>query len=199
MTTSVTTLKGAPLRDPSFITALLNDKRASVIWLVLRLWLGWQWLESGLGKFSNPAWMQSGDALKGFWSRAVLVPEQGRPPISFDWYRAFIQSMLDAQAYTWFAKLIVFGELFIGISLIIGLFVGVTAFFGGFMNWNFIMAGSASVNGMFLIVSVVLFMAWKVAGFLGVDYFLLPRIALWSDKKETAKSLPRVGEPAAAD
>lgn len=199
MTTSVTTLKGAALRNPSFITALLNDKRASVIWLVLRLWLGWQWLESGLGKFSNPAWMQGGEALKGFWSKAVLVPEQGRPAITFDWYRAFLQSMLDAQAYTWFAKLIVFGELFIGISLIIGLFVGAAAFFGGFMNWNFIMAGSASVNGMFLVVSVVLFMAWKVAGYLGVDYFLLPRVAFWSDKKETVKSLPRVGEPAAAD
>ena len=201
MTTSVTTLKGATLREPSFITALLNDKRASVIWLVLRLWLGWQWLESGWEKFTSPAWMQGGEALKGFWSRVVLVPAEGRPPIAFDWYRTFLQSMLDAQAYTWFAKLIVFGELLVGISLIIGLFVGAAAFFGGFMNWNFIMAGSASVNGMFLIVSVALILAWKVAGYIGVDYFLLPRAAFWSDEKEkeTAMPLPRVGERAAAD
>lgn len=185
MTAYVTTQKGAALRDPSFVTALLNDKRASVIWFILRLWLGWQWLESGWGKFTNPAWMQGGEALKGFWSRAVVVPAEGRPPITFAWYRTFLESMLDAQAFTWFAKLIVFGELLIGISLIIGLFVGAAAFFGGFMNWNFIMAGSASVNGMFLIVSVVLIMAWKVAGYLGVDYFLLPRVAIWADKRKT--------------
>lgn len=199
MATYVTTRNGTALRDPSFVTALLSDKRASVIWLILRLWLGWQWIESGLGKLGNPAWMQSGEALKGFWARVVVVPAEGRPPISFDWYRAFIQSMLDAQAYTWFAKLIVFGELLIGISLVIGLFVGAAAFFGGFMNWNFIMAGSASVNGMFLIVSVVLLLAWKVAGFLGVDYFLLPRIAIWADKAKSAGKSPGVREPAPAD
>ncbi|HEX3050517.1 MAG TPA: tRNA 2-thiouridine(34) synthase MnmA, partial [Aggregatilineaceae bacterium] len=26
-----------------------------------------------------------------------------RPPIAYDWYRSFIQSLLDAEAYTWFA------------------------------------------------------------------------------------------------
>ena len=66
----------------------------------------------------------------------------------------------------------------------VGIFVGLTAFFGGFMNWNFIMAGSASVNGMFFALSVLLVLAWKIAGYIGADYFVLPRVAeLWSKKE----------------
>ena len=44
----------------------------------------------------------------------------------------------------WFAKLVAYGELLIGIALIIGAFTGIAALFGGVMNWNYIMAGSAS-------------------------------------------------------
>jgi thiosulfate dehydrogenase (quinone) large subunit len=115
---------------------------------------------------------------------AVKIPAEGRPPIAFDWYRAFLQAGLDAQAYTWFAKVIAVREVLIGVTLILGLFVGLTAFFGGFMNWNFIMAGSASVNGVFFGLSVLLVLAWKIAGYIGLDYFLLPRAGdLWTNKK----------------
>ena len=92
--------------------------------------------------------------------------------------------MLDSGAYVWFAKLISVGELLIGIALITGLFVGITAFLAGFMNWNFIMAGSASVNGVFFGLAVLLVLAWRIAGYIGLDYFLLPRLAeLWTPAK----------------
>ena len=184
MTTYVLTRKGQTLETPSFINLLFSDKRFSVLWLAVRVWLGWQWIESGLGKLENPGWTQNGEALKGFWTRAVLVPAEGRPPIAYDWYRNFLQSMLDSGAYVWFAKLISVGELLIGIALITGLFVGITAFLAGFMNWNFIMAGSASVNGVFFGLAVLLVLAWRIAGYLGLDYFLLPRLAkLWTPAK----------------
>jgi hypothetical protein len=72
-------------------------------------------------------------------------------------------------------------EVVLGVALILGIFVGLTAFFAGFVNWNFIMAGSASVNGIFLVLAVLLILAWKIDGYLGLDYYLLPRIAnLWT-------------------
>jgi len=181
MSTYVITRKGQTLETPSFINFLFSDKRASIIWLIARLWLGYQWIEASLHKLSSPDWMVTGNALKGFWMGAVKVPtDGGRPAIAYDWYRNFLQSMLDAQAYTWFAKIVAISEFTFGILLIAGIFVGATAFFSGFMNWNFIMAGSASVNGVFFGLAVLLVLAWKIAGYLGVDYFLLPRIAdLW--------------------
>jgi len=178
---NIVTRKGAAIQDPPFVQTLLNDTRFSVLWLVLRLWLGYQWLSSGLGKLGNPAWTETGAALKGFWSGIVVVPADGRPAIAFDWYRNFIQFMLDAEAYTWFAKMVVYSEVFVGIALILGLFTGIAAFFGGFMNWNFMMAGSASTNPMLFVISVGLILAWKIAGYLGADYFLLPLLGTpWS-------------------
>lgn len=171
--TNIITRKGTVVQDPPLAQALFSDTRASILWLVLRIWLGYQWLNAALGKITNPAWVETGEALKGFWTGAVAVPESGRPAITFDWYRSFIQFMLDTQSYTWFAKVVAFGELLIGIALILGLFTGIAAFFGGFMNWNFIMAGSASSNGLLFLISVLLILAWKVAGYIGLDYFLL--------------------------
>lgn len=181
MSAYVLTRKGSTLESPALINALFTDKRAAFIWLAARLWLGWQWIEAALNKLSNPGWTQTGEALKGFWTAAIQVPAEGRPPIAFEWYRAFIQFMLDSKAYVWFAKVIPVGELLIGTALILGLFVGATAFLAGFMNWNFIMAGSASVNGVFFGLAVFLVLAWKIAGYFGLDYFILPRIGdLWS-------------------
>ena len=181
MSAYVQTHNGAVLETPSLIAALFNDKRASVLWLVLRVWLGYQWIEASLHKITNPAWMQTGAALKGFWTSAVQIPTEGRPPIAYDWYRTYIQFMLDSNAYVWFAKVVAVSEMLIGVLLILGIFTGITAFFAGFMNWNFIMAGSASVNGIFFGIAVFLVLAWKISGYIGLDYFLLPRVGdLWT-------------------
>ncbi len=122
-----------------------------------RLYVGYTWLTSGWGKLSNPAWVQSGEALKGFWERAVAIPEApARPLIAFGWYRTFLETLLESGSYTWFAKLVVAGELLIGLALILGMFTGIAALFGGFMNWNFMMAGSASINPMLFFLAVLL-------------------------------------------
>jgi thiosulfate dehydrogenase [quinone] large subunit len=81
--------------------------------------------------------------------------------------------MLDSGNYAWFAKLVAVGELLVGTALILGIFVWFSAFVSGFMNWNFMMAGSASVNPVFLILSILLVLAWKTAGWIGLDRWLL--------------------------
>ncbi|MFN8459310.1 MAG: DoxX family membrane protein [Anaerolineae bacterium] len=170
---AVVARKGLVVKEPRLAEFLFNDSRASWLWLVLRIWLGWQWVQAAEHKIFDPKWVQTGEALKGFWMNAVNIPETGRPPIAFDWYRAFIQSLLDAQAWTWFAPLVAYGELLIGIALIVGAFTGIVAFIGGFMNWNFMMAGAASTNPMLFAVAVGLILAWKVSGYIGVDFYLL--------------------------
>lgn len=185
MSNQVLSRQGRIIQDPPLARFLFSDTRFSVVWLIVRVLIGWSWLQSGWGKIGNPAWVQTGEALQGYWQRAVTIPAEGRPPIVFDWYRDFIQGLLDAQAYTWFAKLIAFGEVAVGIALIIGAFVGVAAFFGAFMNWNFIMAGSASTNGLLIVGALFLLLAWKTAGWWGADRYLLPLLGTpWRAKDE---------------
>jgi thiosulfate dehydrogenase [quinone] large subunit len=173
---AVKTEQGTVIHDPPIAQFLFSDTRMSWVWLIVRVLLGLAWLEAGLGKLGNPAWMQTGEALKGFWTSAVQVPASGKPPITFEWYRSFIQSMLDAGSYVWFAKLVAIGEVVVGAALILGMFVGIAAFIGAFMNWNYIMAGAASSNGLYGLAAVFLILAWKTAGYYGLDRWLLPRL-----------------------
>ena len=161
---------------------MFQTTRFTWLWLAIRLYLGYSWLTSGWGKITNPAWA-TGEPLRGFWENAVRIPEAGRPAIAFDWYRSFIQFMLDNQWYEWFADLVMYGEF----ALILGLFTGIAAFAGSFMNWNFIMAGAASANGLMLTLAIFLILAWKVAGWVGLDRWLLPYLGTpWSRKTERA-------------
>jgi thiosulfate dehydrogenase [quinone] large subunit len=186
---SVVTRKGEVVQDPPFVQKFLSNPLAGWLFLPLRIWLGYQWITASLHKISNPDWVVTGNALKGFWAGAVAIPATGNPAITFAWYRGFLQYLLSIQAYTWFAKLVAYGELLIGIGLILGAFTGIAAFFGGLMNWNFMMAGSASTNPLLFVVAVALILGWKVAGYIGADYFLLRFIGTpW---KGAAPSEPR--------
>ena len=163
--------------NPPIAEKVFSSPSFALVWLAVRVYVGYQWLHSGLGKLENPAWTVTGEALKGFWMRAVAIPEApARPAIAFDWYRTFLQGMLENNAHVWFAKLVVAGELLIGIALILGLFTGMAAFFGGFMNWNFMMAGTASTNPLLLILAIILVLAWRTAGYWGLDRIVLPAI-----------------------
>lgn len=162
------------LQDPPLARLLFSDTRLAGLWLVVRLWLGWQWFQAGWNKLGNPGWMDTGVAIQKFWERAVAIPEQGKPAIAYDWYRGFLQFLLEGGHYVWFAKLIAVGETVVGIALILGAFTGIAAFFGAFMNWHFVMAGTASTNALLLAAGVLLVMAWKTAGWIGLDRWLLP-------------------------
>ena len=73
-----------------------------------------------------------------------------------------------------FSYAIAFGELFVGIGLLVGALVGIAAFFGALMNMSFLLAGSASTNPIMFTLAVGLMLAWKVAGYYGLDRYLLP-------------------------
>lgn len=160
------------INDPPIAKFIFSDTRFSVVWLVLRLYMGWAWIDAASHKIFDPKWVTTGESLKGFWTNALKL--EPKPVIAFDWYRTFIQYLVDTQSYTWFAKLVAYGELLIGLGLILGAFTGVAAFFGGFMNWNFMMAGSASTNPWLFLLAVLVMLAWKTAGYWGLDRFLLP-------------------------
>ena len=81
--------------------------------------------------------------------------------------------MLDHRWNTWFADVIAWGELLVGLGLLVGALVGFAAFFGMLMNFNYQLAGSASSNPVLFTLSVFLILAWKVAGYWGLDRYVL--------------------------
>lgn len=199
MSSQIITRKNYMIQDPPIARFLFSDTRLSIVWLFVRIWLGLQWWQSGFGKIQDPKWVQTGESLKAYWERAVAIPAPpARPAISFDWYRSFLQFLLDTQSYGWFAKFVAYGEVLVAIGLFVGAFVGIAAFFGAVMNWNFIMAGSASSNGFLLLVALLLVLAWKTAGYIGLDYFLLRWVGTpWKGLAlDHQPQVQRVGSPA---
>lgn len=164
------------IEGPAFTRFLFGNSRAGLFWLPIRLFIGFAWLGSGWGKLNNPEWAQGGTVLRAYWERAVTIPEQGRPPITYEWFRDFINTLLAGNHETWFAWVIILGEMAVGIGLIIGLLTGFAAFFGAVMNMSFLLAGTASTNPVLFTLAIGLMLAWKVAGYYGLDRSVLPML-----------------------
>jgi thiosulfate dehydrogenase [quinone] large subunit len=173
--------------QPAISRFLFHDTRSAALWLVVRFYVGFQWLEAGFHKVTDAkgAWSYgNGSALLGFWKSAVAIPQTGSPKISYDWYRNFLQTMIDNDAQKWFAPFVAWGEILIGTGLIVGGLVGIAAFFGALMNMSFMLAGSASTNPVLFFLAVLLMLGWQVAGYYGADRFILPIIgAPWKPGK----------------
>ncbi|MFA7309463.1 MAG: DoxX family membrane protein [Candidatus Paceibacterota bacterium] len=154
-----------------FFTA---DTRSAWLWLILRVYLGYLWFEAGWEKFNNPAWVGSnaGQALTGFVNGALTKTAGAHPDVQ-GWYASFLETAVLPHVATW-SYLVTFGEMLVGIALIVGFLVGISALFGVFMNLNFMLAGAVSVNPIWATLGIGLILAWKVAGYWGADRYVLP-------------------------
>jgi thiosulfate dehydrogenase [quinone] large subunit len=159
-----------------FADWLFRSRAASVIWLAVRLVLGYWWLNAGYQKIwgSEKAgfWFGGGGGVKGFATAGVLGSATGKSGASYGWWAAFLHNFVIPNA-SWIAKLIALGELVIGLALIIGLFTGLAALAGLLLNVIYMFTGSAGVNPAYAILEVPLILAWRNAGYLGVDRYAL--------------------------
>jgi thiosulfate dehydrogenase [quinone] large subunit len=177
------------IADPPLAKFLFSDTRMAIVWLVLRVYVGYSWVDAGWHKILDTGaksnYIIDGSGLLAFWNRIAAVPAApAKPVILYDWYRGFIQFLIDNHTEVFMGKVVAFGETAVGIGLILGAFVGVAALAGGFMNMNFMLAGSASSNPVLLILAIVLILAWKTAGYIGLDRFLLPLLGTpWKTPK----------------
>lgn len=160
--------------EPPFSRFLFSDTRLALLWLILRIYIGWQWMIAGYEKIINPLWVgpKAGIALQGFLLGSLKKSSGAHPDVS-GWYAAFINGYVMHNTAL-ISQMVAYGELLVGIALILGIFTGIAAFFGGFMNMNYLFAGTVSVNPLMFLIELFLILAWRVAGWYGLDRFLLP-------------------------
>lgn len=166
------------ISEPKVSRVLFGDTRTSWIWLILRVYVGWEWVSAGLEKLASPTWVgsQAGVALNGFLMGALSKASGTNPAVS-SWYASFLSNVV-VQHLALFSYMVTYGELLVGFALILGVFTGIAAFFGAFMNFNYLLAGTVSINPVLFLIELFLILAWRNAGWLGLDRWLLPMLGV---------------------
>lgn len=164
--------------EPNVTRFLFADTRMAPVWLLVRVYLGFLWFMAGFGKLSEPGWITGGPgaAVAGF-AQGAIQQATGEHPQVTGWYAGFLENVVVPNAAI-FAYLVTFGEILVGLALITGLATGIAAFFGGLMNASFIFAGTAGANPLMFILAISLMLSWRVAGYWGLDRWVLPAIGV---------------------
>jgi thiosulfate dehydrogenase [quinone] large subunit len=169
------------IEDSPLARTLFGDVRWAWIWLILRLYAGYEWLNAATDKWQSPAWTgpKAGAAIQGF-AQGALQQTGGAHPNVQGWYAWFLQHAVLTAPVFW-SYLITVGETLVGIALVVGIFTGIAALFGAFMNYNYLLSGAVSSNPILLLIALLLVLAWKTAGWWGLDRWVLPALGTpWS-------------------
>ena len=191
--------------EPPLARFLFADTRMAWLWLIVRIYVGWQWLVAGtekltgysidigaFGQHTGTSWIftsHPGAALTGFLNGAIAQASGPYPAVQ-GWYSWFLQHIA-LPITPGLSYVVTFGEILVGLGLIFGVLTGIAAFFGVFMNLNFMLAGAVSINPIIGGLALFLVLAWRIAGYYGGDRWVLPLLGTpWTGS--LAKQRPEV-------
>ncbi|MGJ7911877.1 DoxX family membrane protein [Neobacillus sp. LXY-1] len=163
---------------------LRQNKIASGLLTVLRLYIGYAWLTAGWHKLSS-----GGFDAAGFLKGAIANPVKGPDgAVQFGWYVDFLKHFALPNVDI-FNTIVPIGEFLVGLGLILGCLTTAAMFFGLVMNFAYLFAGTISSNPMDILIGVIILFAGFNAGRIGLDNWVIPfiRKTVGVKGKETIK------------
>jgi thiosulfate dehydrogenase [quinone] large subunit len=159
--------------EPAIARFFLASTGSAGMWFVVRMYVGEQWLLAGIEKLKTGF---NGAAITGF-AQGALAKSGGAHPSVQGWYAWFLQHVVIPNAGAW-AVAITYGEIAVGLGLMVGALTGIAAGFGVLMNLNYLLSGTVSINPVLGVLGLFLVLSWRVCGWIGLDRVLLPAIGL---------------------
>jgi thiosulfate dehydrogenase (quinone) large subunit len=164
-------------------TAIGLDADWSLALLAARLYVGWEFLYAGWLKATNGWYTQSAGTaeVKGILAGAIAqshATAQNPFPAVPHWFGWLADNVFSSHAEL-ISYLVVTGELAVGVGLILGLFVRLSAFFGVVLNSLFMYAGAlgAGLNPEMVVLGMVVLMGPADAVYAAsADRYLVPRL-----------------------
>lgn len=159
-----------------------ESRLMQVIWTVIRVYVGWEWLSAGFGKVFGPSsavWVgpQAGVAVSGVL-KGALAKTSGQHPDVQAWYASFIQGVALPNAKV-FSFIVSWGELLVGLGLILGFLTSIALLAAVLMNMSYLLAGAVSTNPIMLFWEALLLWAGAAAYYWGIDRMFIPRWKKW--------------------
>lgn len=145
------------------------NKFASPIWLALRLYIAWIWVQMSIAKF-EAGWLSSDPVGQMF-----QVIAKGTLPVPLPFYRGVAQALLDAGISPLLSHSMPFLELAVAVSLISGVLVPVAAVGAILLNVNIILSGmgSPAFDGPIIASEILFVLSYRVVGTIGFEKLAL--------------------------
>lgn len=141
---------------------------------LLRIWLGYLWLATGITKVQSDAWtgMQSGTEVTRFLQEAIARSTASGSAVP-EWYVNAAQSYGLPHAQ-FLSYLLTYCEIFLGIALLLGIFTTATAALGCLLNLAYLLSNVVGDNPLMYAVAVMVVVSGSAAGYYGIDRYILP-------------------------
>jgi thiosulfate dehydrogenase (quinone) large subunit len=148
---------------PGFVAWLRQSKVASVAWLAVRVWVGCMWVQAGWSKVfgaENSAFLHNGGAgVAGF---------AGHGTPAYSWWGDVMHNFVVPNA-SWIAVIVAFGELAIGLGLVVGFLTRTAAIASLLLLFTYIMSGTASVCAFYALCAIIVLATWRTSTWIGLD------------------------------
>ncbi len=170
--------------------------------LAARVWVGSLFVVYGLEKVTGPGaevWVgdKAGVAVGGYLNGALAMApggaEAGAYPEVAGWYAALIRDVFLPNAEV-FSYLVAWGEVLVGIALVLGILTRLAAAMGVAMNLAFLFAGTSGENVPMLLLGLPIVFG-AAAGSYGGDRFLMPAARGFLDRRRGTPERPIAGTP----
>ncbi|WP_312095893.1 DoxX family protein [Niallia sp.] len=165
---------------------LRNNKVVAGILAIFRIYLGYQFIHAGYKKITSGGFDASG------FLQGAIANSTGDHPAVQGWWATFLEHIALPNADL-FSFMVQWGEVLVGIALILGLFTSFATLMGMVMNFAFLFSGTVSTNGQMILLAIFVIVAGANAGKFGLDRYAMPYIKKqWNNrrnnkhKKETA-------------
>ncbi|HEX3031188.1 MAG TPA: DoxX family protein [Bacillota bacterium] len=153
-----------------------------LVTFLIRLYLGWEFLSAGLGKWSSGF---GSAAVSGYLKGALaktsssLLASKGpqaaaHPDVTETWGWMITHIFLPNAGF--FAFLVKTGEVLLGVALIVGLFTHLAAALGITMNFVYLLSGTASITGPMILGLGLIIVCGYRSYLIGLDRFLIPKL-----------------------
>ncbi len=160
-----------------FIQFLKENRYVTLLLTVLRLYLGWQWLNAGWGKIS------SGKFDARVFINGAIKNMSGEHPAVQPWWGYFLKEV--ALPYVDLFNVIVpWGEFLVGLGLVLGIFTSFSILMGLTMNFAYMFSGTTSTNPQMVLLGMFILVAGMNAGKIGLDRWFMPLLEKLINKKD---------------
>lgn len=162
---------------------LKGNRYAAILLTLIRLYVGWEWTKAGWHKLTGDKAFDAAGFIKGAIAKPVL--DNGTHARIYPNFTGFLHDFALPNVKL-FNFLVPWGELLVGIGLLLGALTTAAVLFGLLMNFMYMFAGTVSTNPWLVLLSFFIIAAGSNAGKFGLDHYILPFVHHWYLKGKDA-------------